>query len=299
MLSFKRIDLEDKKIIDPYLRESGYNLCEYCFGNLYIWQGRFKTAYTIKDGFLLLKGCFDGKCYYLMPCGNGDFISAARQLLEDAMESGHRFIMHCISCERAEELSAAFGDNIAFTPNETAFDYIYDRESLSNLIGQKYHSKRNFINRFIYEYGEAEYEDITPQNIAECRKISDVWLRDNYSEVTEAMLNEKEAIIRLLNNFFPLDMRGAIIRINGKICAFTAGEELNGDTFVIHIEKASYDITGAYAVINNEFAKRALEGYKYINREEDMGLEGLRKAKRSYNPAFMGKKFTAEIKDEK
>jgi hypothetical protein len=155
MLEFKRIELEDKDIIEPYLKESSYNLCEYCFGNLYIWQGRFKTAYTVKDGFLLLKGCFDGKCYYLMPCGKGDFIAAVKLLIEDSLECGHRFLMHCVSCDKAELLSAAFGDAIKFTPNESAADYIYERDNLANLTGQKYHAKRNFINRFISLYGNA------------------------------------------------------------------------------------------------------------------------------------------------
>lgn len=298
MLDFKDITPNEVELLSSYFKKSQYNSSEYCFGNLYIWKSRFHSRYAEKDGFLFIKGCFDDHCYYLMPAGEGDFKKAVELLIEDAKECGHKFIMHCITKDIKEKIDGLFPNVFKFSTSDDTYDYTYSRESLAELTGKKYHSKRNFINRFLSVYGQIDYEDISRDNISSCREMNNRWLSEQTEEdMIPSMQYENDAINRCLNDFFDINMKGGLIRANGEVCAFTIGEHLNDETFVLHIEKASYDIAGAFPVINNEFAKRNLGNYKYINREEDMGIEGLRKAKSSYNPIFRVEKFTAKLRD--
>ncbi len=293
MLNFKDIKVKDYEIITEYFKISHYNSCEYCFGNLFMWKHRFQSRYAIVDEMLFIKGCFDNNCYYLMPSGNVDLEKAIPILIEDAKNCGHKFIMHCITKDIKEKIKQIFPNIFKWSTSNTRYDYTYLREDLAELVGKKFHAKRNFVNRFLSEYKNYDFEEITKENISQCYDLSKQWLEHNKDDITISMNCEQDAIKKCLDNFFLINMKGTILKANGKICAFTAGEQLNSNTFVIHIEKASYDIVGSFAVINQEFARQCLQNYTYINREEDMGIEGLRKAKKSYNPVFMVEKFTA------
>lgn len=293
MLNFKDIQIEDYNILTEYFKISKYNSCEYCFGNLFMWKERFHSRYAIAEDMLFIKGCFDKNCYYLMPSGNVDLEKAFEILIQDAKDCNHKFILHCITAPVKEKITELFPHLFKWSTSNNTYDYVYLREDLAKLSGRKFHAKRNFVNRFLSENKNFDFEEITKENINLCYDLSKQWLEENKENINPSMINEKDAIKKCLDNFFKINMKGAILKANGKICAFTAGEHLNESTFTTHIEKASYDVVGSFAVINQEFARQCLKDYTYIDREEDMGIEGLRKAKKSYNPVFMIEKYTA------
>ena len=170
-------------------------------------------------------------------------------------------------------------------------DYIYETEKLISLSGKKYHSKRNFVNRFEANYSY-EYLPLTGENVLECLPALEEWFARHHEKML-FYFDEHEAILELLHNFDALGLKGAAIKIDGKIRAMTIGEFLPPDTAHIIIEKADIDYPGLYAVINRKFLEREWAGTKLVNREEDMGVEGLRKAKQSYHPVFQNKVFNA------
>ena len=170
-------------------------------------------------------------------------------------------------------------------------DYIYETEKLISLSGKKYHSKRNFVNRFEASYSY-EYMPLTGENALSCLPALEEWFARHHEKML-FYFDEHEAILELLHNFDALGLKGAAIKIDGKIRAMTIGEFLPPDTAHIIIEKADIDYPGLYAVINQKFLEHEWAGTKLVNREEDMGVEGLRKAKQSYHPVFQNKVFNA------
>jgi hypothetical protein len=182
--------------------------------------------------------------------------------------------------------------------NRSVSDYIYSSEKLVNLTGKKLQSKRNHINRFKRE-NEWEYGSLSgnPSLIKECKEMLDQWMEINMADKDPSLVYDDVATTLMLDNFEYLGLKGGVIRVRGKIVAFTIGEPLTRDTFVVHVEKAYTSIHGAYSIINQQFAEHETTGFTYINREEDMGFENLRNAKLSYQPDILLEKYNARLKD--
>lgn len=185
-----------------------------------------------------------------------------------------------------EKVEAMFPGKFEFEPLRDSYDYIYLTENLINLPGKKFHGKRNHIAAFVRD-NEWSYEPITADNLDECIAMNAEWERRNREKDPEAMDDELDAINISFKNYFELGFVGGLLRANGEVVAFTFGEEMNPEMFCTHIEKAYADVRGAYPMINREFAANALSQYKYVNREDDTGSEGLRKAKLSYYPDIL------------
>ena len=288
MIEFKDVEPADKSWAKELLAYSGYRGCEYTFGNNYIWRRAFGTRIARYKDFYLIKS---GGGYFF-PAGRGDFREIVEVLRKDAEENGKplRFVtMNKASMLWLKENYSEF----EFDTDRGFYDYIYSFEDLAELKGRKYHSKRNFLNRF--KEKNWKYEPITPENIQACADMNEIWLRENNSAGEDLEL-ENLAVRTGLEHFFELDFTGGLLRIDGEVSAFTFGEPANGDTFVVHVEKAFASVPGAYPSINNEFVNNACANFNYINREEDMGLENLRKAKLSYHPVFLEEKFQAKSK---
>ncbi len=196
-----------------------------------------------------------------------------------------------------QTLEELFPNTFAFSYNRDYSDYIYLVEDLMYLKGKKFHGKRNHINQFL-KNNEFTYEPMTPENIPECREMNEKWKEQNDSGDSRSLETELRAVDMAFRYFEKFGFVGGLIRIRGEVAAFTIGERLNSDTFVSHIEKAYHDIQGLYPMINQQFALNCMEGYKYVNREEDMGVEGLRKAKLSYNPVIILEKNEAVLISE-
>ena len=297
MISFKDIELQDKDLISSYTLNSPRQNCDLSFSNLCSWRFLYNTKFAIMDGFLLLKFWADGELVYMMPIGNGDLKKALDAMIEDASQEGESFCLLGICAGMCAELEDYMPGKFHFTADRDYADYLYLRTDLATLSGKKFQSKRNHVNKFKKTYNY-EYTPITPDRIQECLDLEAEWCKVNNCDQQEGTGNERRALIYALHHFDELGLSGGILHVDGKIVAFTFGMPINQAPFGVHVEKADTSIDGAYAMINYEFANRIPEQYTYINREEDLGIEGLRKAKLSYQPAIILEKYIACLKDQ-
>ncbi len=294
MLKFNPIELSDKQLVNKYTRRNGSRICDLAFANLFVWQNRYKTSLCEYRDFLFIRELIHSMICYMLPLGDGDLASAIRLIEADAKSVGQPYKIHLMSRGMAERLSSAAPGKFEITPCRDLADYIHCASDLINLSGKKYHSKRNFITRFKSEYrGRYQYEDISAANMCDIFEFEKKWCRKNKCCSSVSLMEEASAIRFMLNNFETLDAKGGLLRVDGNVIAFTAGSELCCDTFDVSLEKADYDIVGSYQMINQAFAEHQLGKYTYINREDDMGIEGLRKAKSSYNPVCLEMKYAA------
>lgn len=293
MLKFSNIEISDYKTLAPFLQESDELSCENNFVNLLIWQKKYKNMFAICDGQLILKSSDNQNTLFSLPLGN-DFEKGFK-LIEDYCKD-ENIILWAQQGVRFEKFKELYGEKYSINEIRENFDYVYSREELANLTGKKFHSKRNHINAFNKKYNW-HYESISSENIDAVKLCAEKWYLEN-SEKSDSLLDsEHQGINLILDNMKSLEIKGGAIFVENTVVAFTLGSKINDSTFVIHIEKALKDFSGAYAVINNEFAKNELRDFKFINREDDLGLEGLRKAKNSYNPIFLVEKYICVPKD--
>lgn len=298
MRGCKKIELEDREWIEPLLKKADKRALEYSFTFTYTWQHVFNYRACKYNDYLIIKS--ERPNYppsYLFPTGSGDIKEVIEKLHEEAKHNGHALLFHSTTAEDKAMLEEIYPGRFDFLPLTDFYDYVYETESLVNLTGKKLSSKRNHINRFIENNPDWTYEPVTEANLDEVRQMSQKWLKLHYDE-SDLTLNQEAQSVRIaIDNFSELRLEGGAIRAGGNIVAFSLGDRLNSDTYLIQIEKAFSDIQGAYAIINREFARHNCTGFKYINREDDSGNEGLRKAKKSYRPVFMVEKYAARFKD--
>jgi len=297
MISFKDIELSDRELIIRYTQNSPRRNCDLSFSNLCSWRFLYNTQFAILDGYLLLKFWAEEELVYMMPIGNGDLKKVLEALIEDAHQEGKPFCLLGICSGMCSELETFMPGKFQFTADRDYADYLYLRTALATLSGKKLQAKRNHVNKFKRTYN-CEYTPITPDRIQECLELEAIWCKANNCDQHEGTGNERRALVYALHHFDELGLMGGILHVDGKIVAFTFGMPINQDTFGVHVEKADTSIDGAYAMINHEFAKHIPEQYIYINREEDLGIEGLRKAKLSYQPAIILDKYMACLKGE-
>ena len=252
---------------------------------MYIWQSIYDIEIANYNGFFV---SFNGAGFnaYCCPVGSGDKKEVIEAMMQDAQQRGIEFKMFGLVKECTEDLERLFPGKFEIEEMRDSFDYIYNTQDLINLSGKKYHGKRNHIAYF-KKNNSWTYEPITRENIPQCIAMNEVWEKLNREKDPEGIDDELVAINKSFENYEKLNFKGGVLKVDGQIVAFTFGEEMNEDIFCTHVEKAFSDIRGAYPMINREFAERELSQYKYINREDDTGLEGLRRAKLSYYPAIL------------
>ena len=287
MLEFKEIEIGDKELFDRILNAvdadgQKYPTADYTFGNLFIWKHRYDTRIAFDGGacFILEKG---GEYAYFPICSD--------DALADALKKqGVRKLMY-VTDDMLTRLDAC---GAVYEKSELphSFDYVYSYGDLAELPGKKYHQKRNHIAYFEKLYPEHSFEMITQDNIKECIDFSVKWGEQSLHGIDD---EERKALDMSLGNFFSLGFEGGVIRAGGEVVAMSAGER-RGNSFVVHIEKA-LNTRGAYPLINRDFVRNVCVGSYHINREEDMGIEGLVKAKQSYHPAYLLKKYMVTICD--
>lgn len=298
MLSYRRINLEDKPSFDHILNILQPETSDLTFTNLLMWQCNYGLeAIYLKDldyWLLLAKPPHPKwKPFFLPPVG--DWGNQA------ALEKAYRLMEETAAVEKfdlqlrrvPESLVTALNrinPELKFKLEKNTSDYLYFSSDLINLAGRKYHSKRNHLNKFFRQYNW-EYLKMTPEIANECLKIESAWFDIRNPEPC----SEDEAMAIVLSNFETLGVVGGVIKVDGIIQAITVGERLNRNMAVVHIEKANTEYDGAYTAINHEFTAGEWAGMEFINREEDMGIEGLRKAKQSYYPVRMVEKYTVAL----
>lgn len=286
MIDFREIVLSDAQKCKEFFKMSQGISCDHTFGNLYTWKDVFGYKIGFAEGFMFIRAGHEKHSYFL-PIGKGDILSALKLIKNNA----DNLLIYGVSDLELQELKSKGVEIRSCGLYRDASDYIYNSLDLIELSGKKYHSKRNFVSRFKSAYNWT-YESIDHKNVEECKVFSDVWFSKYAYEGAE---QEKKAVFNALDNFFELGLEGGILRVDGKVIAFTVGEPISDKVFCVHIEKADTEYVGAYNALNQEFIKNNCKQYELINREEDMGLEGLRKSKESYNPAFIFNKYNIVI----
>lgn len=301
MINFNKVTIEDKEWIEQLLKISDFSGCHQNFGNLFAWKDIYNTHVAKVNGFLAVKESIgDAKDAYFYPAGEGDNKLVVEEMIKDAHDRGNRFMFIGLSPENVEELNELFPGRFVFEEVRSDFDYVYLLEKMISLKGKKLHGKRNHINAFKKNNPVWSFEPIRPETLEECWEMNKEWCKEVGCKDDADLLDENCATKYFLKYFTELGLDGGIIRIENKVVAYTLGEVLNSDTFVIHIEKAFKNVQGAYPMINRNFAEWVQNKYPhltYVNREEDMGLDGLRKAKLSYYPDKMEDKYRAVLAD--
>ena len=298
MLEFKSLALEDRDLINTYLQKQNYRASDLCFTNLYCWGKKFDTQFAVNDGWLFIRFKDNkGRNSYLKPIGDGDLKEGIDAIMADHRSFDTVFQIRGITQEMMEEIEQAMPGMFDYSLNRSVSDYIYTTEKLIHLKGKKLKSKRNHINRFQRE-NEWKYKSLTgnPELVKECKRMLDKWMEVNMEEKDPSLVYDDFATTQMLDHFEFFNLRGGLICVNNEIVAFTIGEPLTEDTIVVHVEKAFADIHGAYSIINQQFVEHETAGFTYVNREEDMGIENLRKAKLSYQPDILLEKYNARLK---
>ena len=291
-LNFKRAELEDRELISHYFKHHTSRSCERTFVNVYLWSRHYKVQFAIVENALVFKSEDDGRLSFAFPAGEPENIKKALAVLKQySEERGYPFSLYNVTPDNFERLEEWYPGRFQIEYSEADADYVYESEKLATLSGKKLHGKRNHINKFKAVYdGRWSYESITRENVEECFQMALKWRNQNGCEDDIEKNAEMCVTLNSLRLFEELELVGVLIRVDGEIVAFSIGEPICSDTFVVHIEKAYADVPGAYTMINQQFVEHECMAYKYVNREEDTGEEGLRKAKRSYRPVFMVEK---------
>ena len=297
MLSFKKISIEDKEAITAYTYVGRYQNCDYAFANMCSWHFLYDSEYAISDGFLFIRFYIEDKGHkrlaYMFPVGDGELKAAIDILEKDSDAMGRPLLILGITSESKENMESLFPDHFAYMKERNYFDYIYLREDLTSLKGKKFQPKRNHINKFKSRYDYA-YLPITRDIVPQCMEVETLWCKANLNEEdAEDLSHEHQSMVFAMGNFDKLGLMGGAIVVEGKIVAFTYGSPINSNIFGIHVEKADVSYEGIFSVINREFASRIPQQFTYINREEDLGIPGLRKSKLSYNPVLLLEKNAA------
>lgn len=301
MLDFNPVTLADRDWMSPIIYSENIRNADYSFTNIFAWGESFMARQAMVADCLVICTTVDGENYYSFPVGadsSEKLISVVEQLMAHCSELGEKFILHTIPAVKAELLDELFPGKFEITPVRDFFDYIYSAEKLATLKGKKLHSKRNFINRFIAE-NEWRLVPMTDENSSLWADMDGEWIAGHDESAYDSAFDEARAMRIAMSYFKELNLDGAYLYIGDRPCAFTVGERICRDTYIVHFEKADASITGAYPMINREFVRMIKEKYpevEYINREDDMGLENLRKAKLSYHPDIMEEKYMAVIK---
>lgn len=295
MIDFKHIQIEDRQWADPLIRSANMPGSHLNFSTIFTWAYINNYRIAKVNNYLVVKMNIEGTEGYYFPAGTGDVKPVIDELIKDAADINHEFIMYALTRDDEKILETLYPGCFEFEYERDFYDYVYMLDKLVTLSGKKLHAKRNHINAFKRDQNWS-FELINDDNVKECEKMNDLWCKEAGCDGDDGLKADHCATRRYFKYRKELGVEGALIRVNGTVVAFTIGEVLNEDTYVIHVEKAFRDVQGGYTMINREFSEYVQKKYPHIlwmNREEDMGEEGLRKAKESYYPDIMIEKCWA------
>lgn len=285
--------IEDIDRIKFAMKNNTKLCCEMSPANAVLWARYYKTEIAFQNGELLFRSLGEDGVYSYS-CDIQDSLDGKAlfdEICRLAMEQKQPLRMHCVMQQEFEQIEEWYPGQYQMTVNRDYCDYIYSREKLATLAGKKLHGKRNHIHRFEEQHPDWSYEPINDSNEQECARMAMHWCMANCMDGEDTIeydkIDESKLVVYAIRHREQLGVTGGAIRADGRIIAITLGERLTDNAFVVHFEKAYADIQGAYPIINREFVRHELENYVYVNREEDLGEEGLRKAKSSYYPEIL------------
>lgn len=295
MLEWSIPEAEDEDWINSCIAVSGTMASDASFANIYLLRNKYSTKISRYKDFIVRKYSGKGaRCGYTFPLGKGDVAKALAEIEKDAKECGERLQFAFVTEEQKEVLENVMPARFCYSSDAGDSDYIYLRSELASLSGKAFHKKKNHFSKFVRTYPDYKYYEIGACNIYDAQKVADAWYYEHLQDEDASQLAEYKAIKEALENFEELGLIGGIIYVNDSPCAMTIASKINENTVDVHFEKAvgEYALNGGYAAINKLFSEK-LDGVTWLNREEDIGIEGLRKAKLSYRPKIMLKKYSA------
>lgn len=287
MINIQSLTLEDRPLISKYFREYPPEISEFTFTNLFAWRKSRPISWTELNSSLLFftndtNEKTPNNLLFGPPVGKTSLQNIIRPLI-DQITGMVRLPSSSINSIESSTFQPK--------PDPNNADYVYLISDLANLKGRSYAKKRNHVKQCLQNY-HCEYEPITSVNISECKAMQDSWCQSRNCTIKPGLCGEYEAIKETFNHYEEFDLIGGAIRLHGEIKAFAIGEQLNQTTAVCHFEKAMPGFQGLAQLINQWFAKHSLQQFKFINREQDLGIPGLRQSKESYHPHHMVEKFT-------
>ncbi|MFX0180758.1 MAG: DUF2156 domain-containing protein [Candidatus Hodarchaeota archaeon] len=303
----RQIEIEDKKLFDGYFEKSQPEISEFTFTNLFIWKDYYSFLFLESDNHLIVFSHdyfknwkksisnLDEGTFFLTPIG-----PEPEKLIMSLFKQFDNIEIHRVPKDVIEKVirEPEYQTlNLDIQEDRVNWDYIYEIESLINLPGNKFRQKRRWLNTFLESYNY-EFNIISDDLIDKALKLQLEWCDQNECQTNEDLIEEQKAIKIALENFNELGIYGGIIGVDNKCVAYTLGEMINQDTLVIHIEKAHIEYEGSYQAINNLFLKEFGQNVKYVNREQDLGIPGLRRAKEAYKPIRMVEKSIIYHREE-
>jgi len=290
------LGLEDREALSGLLSGLWPRQSEFTFTNLFIWRDAYQLRIArIEDAVAIFSWMADPEDSFLLPPLGGDAnAETVRRCFEYMSEAGHNPRLARATQEDLARLGIS-EEHFVVEPDRDQWDYVYLVQDLVELSGSRYHRKRNHIEQFTREH-EFEYMPLTAELVPQCQELQDRWCDEKHCDLVATLRAEARAVKEVLEKFELLGVTGGCIEVEGAVEAFTLGELLNPDTVVIHIEKANAAFHGLYQVINQQFLERQWSNVRYVNREQDLGVSGLRRAKESYYPDHMVQKFVVTLR---
>ncbi len=289
----KGIDLGDKALLDRSFAIYQPQISEYTFTNLFVWRKTQEVRPSQLDGTILIERGRPGEGgrFLYPPLGEADLRTTVQEILALAGNSSGTSGIYGLEKGQAQVLQK---DGFTSAPDRDNWDYVYSTEDLASLPGPRYYSKRKEIKRCLGEH-RCEYAALTTEVVEDCLWLQTVWCNLRCCETVPGLASENRAIRETFQHFEKLGVFGGVIYVDGRLEAFTIAERLNSTTAAVHFEKANPEVRGLYQVINQWFCRNALRQYRYVNREQDLGDAGLRRAKSSYHPHHMVEKYIATL----
>lgn len=294
MLNFVTPQLQDKEWIQEIVAGTENRGSDLAFSNIYLLRNKYDTKICRYEDFFIRKYNGLWRLGYTFPIGEGDVEAALHGLEEYTAGKGESLNFCMLTEEQKGLLEELYPGRFTFSCNEGDTDYVYLSEELANLAGRAYHKKKNHVLKFMRTYENVELKPITEENKEDAWTVEERWHHAHQEQANYSQMAERNAIWEALQNMEALGLMGAVLYVEGLPAAMTIASHINRDTCDIHFEKVNdeYAVSGGYSVINQLYAKQ-LTDYKWINREEDIGIEGLRKAKLSYHPKLFIQKYSA------
>jgi len=294
--SMRPLVLEDRDLLQRLFGALQPEQSEFTFTNLFIWREAYQLRLSrVGDALAVFSWRADPEDSFVFPpLGQEADAATARRCLEHMAAEGH----HPRLCRATKQDIARLRldeRDFAIESDREQWDYVYLVQDLIELRGNRYHAKRNHIEQFTAQH-RFQYRPLTPDLVTQCQELQDRWCDDKHCDLVGSLRAEARAVKEVLEKAEQLGVTGGGIEVEGKVEAFTLGELLNADTVVIHIEKANAAFHGLYQVMNQQFLQHAWPAVLHVNREQDLGIEGLRRAKESYYPDHMVEKFTVKLR---
>lgn len=299
MIQFTRFDPSKREEYQRYLRHSAHRGAGFSFANLCMW-GHQRCA--VVGERLAIFAHFSGHTMYPFPAGEGEVKPVLDAIIADSRERGIPCRISGLSPEDQELIESLYPGKFRFHCDRDSFDYVYDINDLAELRGKKFQPKRNHVNRFLADYPDAYVRPLDELTLPDCMAFTKKWYERRHADDPMADLQmERMALDRAYRHYRELGMEGLLLYADGRVIAMTMGSFLGENTMDVHFEKGDADIPGSYAAINRAFARYLREKHpelRWLNREDDVGSPGLRKAKLSYQPHHLVEKCWAHYAGE-